>query len=542
MPDLIDQWGRPVRRSQLKREVAGPTLTGVRSPLSSYPGDGLDPRRLANILREADEGYPERQLDLAEIMEERDLHYLGVLSTRKRSVTQLDITVEDAGATPLDKEIAQEVRDWLLRDELSEEMFDILDAIGKGYSFTEIIWDESMRQWSPVRLERRDPRWFRFDMRDLTTPILIGESGQDEPLPAYKFIHARVQAKSGITPRSGICRAVTWAYLFKAYTLRDWAIFTQTYGQPLRVGKYPAGASEEDRDTLFRAVANIAGDCAAIMPEGMMIEFVETGNVGASVDLYEKRADWYDRQVSKAVLGQTATTDAEVGGLGSGKEHRLVQEDIERADAKALAAVLNRDLIRPWVDLNHPGLGRYPRIVIARPEAEDLEAWMRTVGDAIDHGLPVAEEDVYAKLGLRQPKAGARILRPAGQNAPQMPPQPGGRDGMPAESGIKPPFNTLAALPGSEGAETAQDAPAGRTAPLDLAAETLAEEAGPAVEAMLARIEAMIAAAGSLEELREMLLSGFGDLSSDDLARVLGQAFSAMHLAGIAEVVEEGDG
>ena len=92
------------------------------------------------------------------------------------------------------------------------------------------------------------------------------------------------------------------------------------------------------------------GDCAAIVPESMMIEFVQAANLGA-MKLYEERCDWLDKQTSKLVLGQTATTDAVTGGLGSGKEHREVQEDIERADASQLSAILNRDLIRPWVQL-----------------------------------------------------------------------------------------------------------------------------------------------------------------------------------------------
>ena len=110
--------------------------------------------------------------------------------------------------------------------------------------------------------------------------------------------------------------------MFKAFTQRDWSIFAQTYGQPLRLGKWAPGASEADKDTLFRAVANIAGDCAAIIPESMSIEFVETGSVGSSVDLYERRADWLDRQISKAVLGQTTTTDAVSGGHAVAQEHR----------------------------------------------------------------------------------------------------------------------------------------------------------------------------------------------------------------------------
>jgi phage gp29-like protein len=41
---------------------------------------------------------------------------------------------------------------------------------------------------------------------------------------------------------------------------------------------------------------------------------------------------------------------------------------IERADARALAGVLNRDLVRPWIDLEFGPQQQYPRLVIARPE------------------------------------------------------------------------------------------------------------------------------------------------------------------------------
>jgi phage gp29-like protein len=90
---------------------------------------------------------------------------------------------------------------------------------------------------------------------------------EDGARAAVQVHHRVIRAKSGLPIRSGIARLATWSWMFKAFTQRDWAIFTQTFGQPVRVGKYPAGATEEDKDTLFRAVANIAGDCAAIIPE-----------------------------------------------------------------------------------------------------------------------------------------------------------------------------------------------------------------------------------------------------------------------------------
>ena len=438
-PQLLDHRGQPIKRQTLRSEIAAPTIGGVRSPITGYPGDGLTPQGLALILRDADRGDPVRYLELAEVIEERDPHYLGVLGTRRRSVSQIEITVESASEDTLDLEIADMVREWLGRDELTDEIFDILDCIGKGYSFTEIIWDTSEGQWRPERLEYRDPRWFRFAQHDLKTPMMLDTNGQEQPLDGFKFIYAQIKAKSGLALRSGLARVATWNWLFKAFTQRDWAIFTQTYGQPLRVGKWQAGATEDDKDTLFNAVANIGGDCAAIIPDSMMIEFIETGNLGASSDLYEKRADWLDRQISKAVLGQTATTDAVTGGLGSGTEHREVQEDIERADARALTAILNRDLVRPWVQLEYGPRPRYPRLKIERAEAEDLNLLASSLGYLVPLGMKVSMSEVRGKFGLSEPKAKDELLTMKSEPA-ALPPSAGGeQDETAAQASIRAP-------------------------------------------------------------------------------------------------------
>ncbi|NTT86912.1 DUF935 domain-containing protein [Tabrizicola fusiformis] len=536
-PQLLDAYGRPINRMTVSQPVGGATLGGVRSPITGYPGDGLTPARLANILREADMGDPLRYLELAETIEERDLHYLGVLGTRRRAVSQIKVTVEAASESAEHEAHAKMVRDWLDRDELQEELFDILDAIGKGYSLTSVTYEHSSGQYLP-RLDRQDPRWFRFDRRDLATPLLLDDQGVEKPLDPGRWIFARLQAKSGLPIRSGLARAAMWAYLFKMYTQRDWAIFSQTYGQPVRVGKFGPGASAEDKQTLFRAVANIAGDMAAIIPESMMIEFIESGNVGAGHAMYKERADWLDQQVSKAVLGQTATTDAVTGGLGSGKEHGDVRSDIKKADARALAAVLNRDLIRVWVQLEHGPQSAFPRLKIEEEEQEDLKALADALGPLIDRGLEVEQQEILSRFGLPEAKAGAKLLRPAvavAKEADQPPPS--------SEIKRKPgDIKRVGALAGIGAALQSEDALAARkstSGPEELLTDRMSEDALGPTEALLTRIEAMVGAAGSLEELRQMLVEGFPALDVGDLTEVIAQGLMAANLGGRVAVEDE---
>lgn len=518
---ITDHRGRPIEKKRLTETVAAASFGGVRSPLSDYPGDGLTPPILSAILKEADQGYPRRFYEIAETIEERDLHYAAVLGVRKRSVSQLEIVIEDGSDDPAHISQAEMVREWLKRDELSGDLFDMLDAIGKGESFTEIGWDTSEGQWWPKMLDWRDPRWFRPSLHDLTTPMLIDDNGQTIDLPAGKFVHLVMRGKSGLPARSGLARLASWFWLFKAMTTRDWAIYTATYGQPLRVGKYGPNASEDDKETLFQAVANIAGDCAAIIPESMLIEFIQppAGSSGSSA-LYKDRADWLDQQMSKATLGQTTTTDAISGGHAVSQEHRLVQEDIERADANVLGAALTRDLVIPWVQLEFGPQTAYPRMKIGRREDKDVDQIVRTVTGL---GLPMKKSEAYELAGISAPQAGDEVILPRASVSPTVEPtaKPGDQPAETLHAERPDP-----ALAGSHREQAKVDA---------LAADTGAM-AGLEMDRIFDEIGALVSRSSSLEELRATLLEMAPGISTKALARALRQAQVVARLSGRADL------
>ena len=445
---LFDAYGREVDLERLREEQAAPTMAGVRNIYSTmHPSSGLTPERLSQIIREAEFGDPFLYLELAEEMEEKDLHYLAVLSTRKEAVAQLDISVAAASSAKDDLRAAEMVRAMLAAGSLNIEsaIFEILDAIGKGFSATEIIWDTSDREWYPRRLRWRDPRWFLFDWVsgeellvrtvDDGDPVSstasensgahfkpnsfagVGrESGTNQPMTQqmlpYKFITHVAKAKAGLPIRGGLARAAGWSYLFKNYVLKDWVTFAEVFGQPLRVGKYGAGATEQDKETLLAAVANIGTDAAAIIPESMVIEFTEARQNG-SAELYQSFCEYLDAQVSKAVLGQTLTTEMPRSGGGSraaADVHDSVRRDILSADSRRLAASLNRDLVKPIVDLNLGPRAQYPKISIRLPDDSDLKQFADIVTMLADRGLRIGQKTILEKLGLPEPAEGEPIL------------------------------------------------------------------------------------------------------------------------------------
>ena len=504
MVQLLDQFGRPVQINRLREEQARPSLSSVRQIVGGHPAPGLTPARLAGLLRAAEHGVATAYLELAEEMEEKDLHYLSVMGTRKRAVAQLEITVESASDDKRDVENADLVREWLRREELEDEIFDILDAIGKGFSVTEIIWETSSKQWWPALLKRRDQRWFEFDREDGETIRLRG-AGEPEDLHPFKYIIHVTKAKSGIPIRGGLARAAAWSYLFKNYDIKDWVTYIEVHGQPLRVGKYHTGATEADKEVLLRAVANIGSDAAAIIPQSMLIEFVEaTKQAGGGADIYEKLANWLDRQVSKAVLGQTLTTEVQSGSLAAAKVHEDVRRDIMRSDAGQLAATINRDLVRPLVMLNKGPQERYPRIVIGLPSNIDMKQYADAVAVLVDRGMKVEQSVVRDKLGLPEPEKDAELLGPIPAPAEQPPALHAGRHICAAH---------------------AADA-------IDELAAEAGEEWEAALDPMIAPLRELLGDAATLEEARDRLAELIAKMDTAALEDMLVRAGFSARLAG----------
>lgn len=416
MAKLLDQHGNPIDMGLLKAEIATPSLTGVRQVLGSHPTIGLTPQRLAQLLYSAESGYPAAYLDLAEEMEEKYPHYLSVLNTRKRAVQGLEITVEAADDSAGAQAQADVVRDAI--PAVDAALFDLMDAVGKGFSALEILWDTSSRQWLPRDLVWRDPRWFQFARLDGRTLLLRDDFNPDGvPLPPYKFIRHLSSAKSGLPIRGGIARAAAWSYLFQNYAIKDWVVFAEVFGQPVRMGRYEDGTtSPEQIQILLDALRAIGTDAAAAIPKSMEVELISSSS-RASADIYERLAQHMDAQISKLVLGQTLTTETSPSGGGAfalGKVHNEVRYDILHSDCRQISSTLNRDLVRPLIDLNFGPQENYPELVIRFDEPEDLAALTENLAKLVPLNVPVPVKWTLDKYGIPEAVDGEALL---GQSA-----------------------------------------------------------------------------------------------------------------------------
>lgn len=399
--------GRPIERLALTREEAVPEITGIRHQFDDAVAPGLTPGRLARTLRDAAQGDVYDFLTLAEEIEERELHYRYVIETRKNAVTSLRWLVDPASEDGRDIEIADALRNELIETPAFEILADqLVDGLSKGYSNVEMVW-ETGSAWWPRRFIWRDPRLFQFDQETRTQMRLRVQGEHDgRPLAPLKFLTHVPLLKMGIPARNGLARLAAWAFMYKSFSMRDWAQFLEIYGMPMRVGKFHSGASDNDKRVLAAAVRNLGRDAAAIIPDGMLIDLVESK--GFSDKPFESHARFIDEQLSKLVIGKPGD------GVASSKagEEVLdkVRADIKQADARDLARTLMQQLIRPLVDLNFGPQKAYPKVHLPIPDRKDLNVWSNAVSSFVDRGLQVEQSQIYDVLGLKEPGKDAKLL------------------------------------------------------------------------------------------------------------------------------------
>jgi len=515
-PIIRDGNGELIDYERLTREEGGPSITGVRQPMPEHPSFGLSPEGLASILLESESQDPSRYYALLDDVQEKELHYRGVLWQRRAALAQLPVTVNPPTDDAKMIDMTDAIRAKMLLPEMSLTRFDLSNATHMGVAPGEIIWDTSEKQWDIKAVKYREPRFFRYDRTDLTTPLLLDDQGQPQPLAPFKWIWHRARLTSGIPVRDGLGRGAVWAWMFKNFDVKSWLIFLDKYGQPLRYGTYPTGTPEPIQRRLLRALRDLGRDAAGIIPEGMNIVF-EKADASGTGQAFKDMANYFDEQLSKLVLGQTGTSDASKGGYAVGKVHEGVKDSIALYDGLALAVSLNRDFVRPYIDLNYGPQKAYPTVLIGLGDMRNAEMLIKNMPDFIDRGLPVEASQVYPLFGLTEPAKGKDVvlLRPATRPAAG----PGDRAGLEGPAAT-PPATLSAEVP-------ADDAPHDS---FDDATLQVLNDLGwrPDVTAL----QAALAKCKTAEEGRAVLRQFVDKLGTETLADALARSRFVSRMAG----------
>lgn len=289
---------------------------------------------------------------------ERDAQAWAVLDKRKRAVVARPWKVVPASESPRDKAMADLVEGQIRRLPFDRICHELLDATLMGYSVGEIMWETTPGEVRAAAVIPRAQTRFKFDLENRLRLLTRNSPALGEVMPERKFIIHRRGGADNNPYGLGLGTRLFWPVFFKRQDITFWLSFLDKFGAPSPVGKYPNGATEAQKRTLLLALKRLRSEAATIIPEGMLIDLLESKRA-SNTDAFEKLARYMDEQIALIVLGETMSTTATASGLGSGQAevHNEVRLELARADADLLTDTLTQSLVSWIVLFNDPGAG-----------------------------------------------------------------------------------------------------------------------------------------------------------------------------------------
>lgn len=244
-----------------------------------------------------------------------------------------------------------------------------MDAMLFGYLPLEVMWERRDGNVVPASVTGKPPEWFRYSQENELL-FLSRDAWQGEAVPRYKFIVARNEPSYENPYGEAALSSCFWPVVFKRGGLKFWVTFTEKYGMPYLIGKYARGTEQKEIDRILDNLENMIQDAVAAIPDDSSVEILEAGGKGASADIFEKLLQYCNAEISKAISGQTLTT--EVGSSGSyaaANTHKEVLQDIVESGARMIESALNT--LIDWIVKINFGEAKRPKFIMY--EKEDVD-------------------------------------------------------------------------------------------------------------------------------------------------------------------------
>lgn len=361
----------------------------------------MDVDQIHGILRSAEAGDTRNLFALYRDIISSHAHLQGEFSKRKLAVLgdEMSILPADDKLKP-DVDLADAIRSMIAgcRSWL-QACSHLMDGCLHPVSLVEKVWsvNPSRPYYSLAKLiavphylldfMQGDLRVFDVDPTSgavLTTSHLADES---------RYIIHRGHILTAPDCWGGPMRAILFWWMLSTMDREWWARFLDRYGSPFLKGTYPSG-DHESRSVLERAFALSVKLGGLVVSEGTTVELVNAA-ASSSGDSYQRFYEICNREMSKLVIGQTLSAEAQSTGLGSGvsEQQENVRQDIRKFDAAMLSQTLRDQLFTQFAQVNgYPGA--IPTMGWGADSAADIRATTALLQSLGQAGLEPTDEGV----------------------------------------------------------------------------------------------------------------------------------------------------
>lgn len=266
-----------------------------------------------------------------------DAHIGGCIDSRKSGTKRLLNNIKCQNER---SKIYAALSSWIKDIDLYALIDDILNAPLYGYQPIEIMWERTGSLILPSALVAKPQEWFCFDTNN---NFRLKGSGKSVIVPPNKFLLPRNKPSYTNPYGEPVLSRAFWEHVFIKSGRKFWLYFVEKYAMPHIWATHSRSASDDEINKLLRVLGDMVQDAVAAIPEGTQIEYKESSSKGDSNAIYDTFVNRCERNISKAILGQTLTTDVgDTGSYAASKTHSDVRQDIIDSDKMLVENTVNK--------------------------------------------------------------------------------------------------------------------------------------------------------------------------------------------------------
>lgn len=382
----------------------------INAPKNRQAGQApeeVTPDQIKQAMSQAVKGKPGKWFQILEFFHKVDEEISPALQSLMAAVLQEDlqyVALDESQEAARQAEALRLVMENLDYESLFKHL---LNGHYYGFEAAMPVWDTYEGFQAPVTYEVLPKQWIYAEKErraDEHNAIFVGDTPLHEIEEGAVLVYGaqKLPSFSNIDfSKFGTGTATARFACYSWFNHVDWAGFNEVFGTPLILGTLLQGWNKNDKEILEKAVFGMGNDSRAIITDKAKVEMPEAQKYG-SVNVFET-ADEIWRIARSRIIKSESLTD-NLGAHGSNAAMLTVNNirlDVAQSLAKRLARLINRKLVKPFLEKNFSKPLAAIKIVVKATSNPIQE--LQIDKTLLEMGVPLSRQELYRRYNRTEP-------------------------------------------------------------------------------------------------------------------------------------------
>ena len=325
----------------------------------------------------------------------------SVFGSLAASITALQYQIEKFDDSPEAVNQAEFIKECLEKLDMSGITSALLVGLITGFKPAEILLFKNKD--GSVKIKDIKPRYARnfvFDAEYNLRYLSMENMLEGVELPQERFVVFTRNSHIGTPYGDPLGKTLYWLVFFKKNAIKFWNIFLSKFGIPSLKASYPPNNLDMKKE-LEKIVEFFQSSNGIVLPEGTTVELVSA--VANSSGQFTDFLDYFDKQISKRILGHSASADSTSGKLGNENLADDIRADYKLNLANQIENLYTNTIVKLLQDLNFAN-PLYAKFRYVADESVDTKKEIEIDDILVNKlGVPISKQQAYDRYNRVEP-------------------------------------------------------------------------------------------------------------------------------------------